>query len=55
MEFEFLKPVSETMLAHCELLADQHLGSHLVKHTEKGGMPDLDQIDMALVVVHEHS
>lgn len=54
MEFEFLKPVSDTMLAHCELLADQHLGSHLVKHTEKGGMPDLDQIDMALVVVHEH-
>ena len=54
MEFEFLKPVSDTMLAHCELLADQHLGVHLVKHTEKNGMPDLDQIDMALIVVHEH-
>lgn len=54
MEFEFLKPVSDTMLAHCELLADQHLGSRLVKHTEKGGIPDLAQIDMALVVVHEH-
>ena len=54
MEFEFLKPVSDTILAHCELLADQHLGSQLYKHTEKNGIPDLDAVDMALIVVLEH-
>ncbi|MFM1807818.1 MAG: hypothetical protein RLZZ242_543, partial [Bacteroidota bacterium] len=54
MDFEFLKPVSDTILAHCELLASQHLGSHLLKHTEKGGLPDLDQVDLALVIVQEH-
>jgi len=54
MEFEFLKPVSDTILSHCELLANQHLGSQLYKHTEKNGIPDLEAVDMALIVVLEH-
>ena len=41
MAFDFLKPVGQRVLAHCELLPPQALGQVIYKHTEQDGLPVL--------------
>ncbi len=53
MAFDFLVPVEDKALAHCELLPQQALGKTIRKHTRKTGLPDLDSITFAIVGVHE--
>ncbi len=53
MAFDFLVPVSEKVLAHNALLAPQALGNNIQLHTPKNGIPDLDNVDVALIGVRE--
>ena len=53
MAFDFLLPVSEMALAHCELLPPQSLGKNIHKHTEKKGLPVLANASFALLGVLE--
>ncbi|AXG68241.1 formimidoylglutamase [Kordia sp. SMS9] len=40
MEFEFLSPVNDLLMAHNELLPKQALGNHIDIHTSKHGIPE---------------
>lgn len=53
MAFDFLVPVSNKVLAHCELLPPQALGNNIHKHTERKGLPVLAGASMAILGVHE--
>ena len=53
MNFNFLSPVSDSVLAHKELLSQQALGRKIEIHSRQKGMPDLDNVDMAIVGVLE--
>lgn len=54
MNFNFLSPVSDSVLAHKELLPQQTLGRRFKIHTEQHGIPDLDDVDIAIIGVLEH-
>ena len=41
MAFDFLVPVEDKVLAHCELLPEQALGKHVQIHTVRDGLPVL--------------
>ncbi|SHI69340.1 formimidoylglutamase [Pseudozobellia thermophila] len=53
MELDFLVPVEDKVLAHCELLPQQALGKHLRIHTQRDGLPDLKGVDIAIIGVNE--
>lgn len=53
MAFDFLVPVDEKLLAHCELLPPQALGNNIQKHSAKRGLPVLAMASFALLGVHE--
>ncbi len=53
MAFEYLVPVDDRALAHCELLPPQALGKNIHKHTSKGGVPVLTNASFAIVGVNE--
>jgi arginase family enzyme len=53
MAFDFLVPVADKVLAHCELLPAQALGKNIHKHTKKKGLPVLANASMAIVGVLE--
>jgi arginase family enzyme len=53
MAFDFLQPVGKRVLAHCEMLPAQALGSQIYKHTEKDGLPVLAGATFALLGVNE--
>lgn len=53
MNFNFLSPVSDAVLAHKELLPQQALGRKIMAHSRQNGLPDLDNIDIAIVGVLE--
>lgn len=53
MAFDFLKPVSQKVLAHCELMPAQALGRLIYKHTEQDGLPVLAGATFAIVGVYE--
>ncbi len=53
MAFDFLIPVQERVLAHCELLPPQSLGRHIYKHTKKEGLPVLANASFAILGVLE--
>ena len=53
MAFDFLVPVANKVLAHCELLPPQALGNNIHKHTERKGLPVLAGASMAILGVHE--
>ncbi len=53
MAFDFLVPVEDKVLAHCELLPPQALGNNIHKHTSKKGLPVLAYASFALIGVHE--
>ena len=54
MNFNFLSPVSDSVLAHNELLHQQAIGRQLHIHTEQEGLPDLDGVNIAIIGVREH-
>ena len=54
MNFNFLSPVSEMVLAHNELLQDQALGKRLKVHSKQHGIPDLEGIKLAIIGVIEN-
>lgn len=53
MNFNFLSPVSDTVLAHNELLSQQALGKKIKIHSTQLGIPDLDGVDIAILGVIE--
>ncbi|MCA0132973.1 formimidoylglutamase [Winogradskyella alexanderae] len=53
MNFNFLSPVSDIVLAHKELLAPQALGKKIKVHSKQHGIPDLDDVRLALIGVKE--
>lgn len=54
MVFNFLSPVSDEVLAHNELLSDQALGKKLKIHSKQFGIPDLDDVKIAILGVLEN-
>ncbi len=54
MNFNFLSPVSDNVLAHNELLSMQALGRKLRIHSQQHGIPDLDDVDIAILGVIEN-
>lgn len=53
MAFDFLVPVEDKILAHCELLPDQSLGKNIHKHTVRDGLPVLAIASIAIIGVKE--
>lgn len=54
MNFNFLTPVSDLVLAHNELLSQQALGRKLRVHSKHNGVPDLEGVNVALIGVLEN-
>ena len=54
MNFNFLSPVSDLVLAHNELLSSQSLGRKLRIHSSQNGIPDLDGVKVAIIGVLEN-
>lgn len=54
MNFNFLTPVSDAVLAHNELIAQQALGKKIKIHSRQNGIPDLDDVQLAIIGVQEH-
>lgn len=54
MNFNFLSPVPDSVLAHNELLPDQSLGKRLKIHSKLNGIPDLEDVQIALIGVLEN-
>ncbi|MBU2995434.1 formimidoylglutamase [Cellulophaga baltica] len=53
MAFDFLVPVNDKLLAHCELLPAQALGNKIHKHTSKDGLPEMAKASFAIIGVNE--
>jgi arginase family enzyme len=54
MNFNFLSPVSDTVLAHNELLSQQALGRKIKVHSAQKGIPDLEDVKIAIIGVLEN-
>ena len=54
MDFNFLSPVSDTVLAHNQLLPNQALGKKIKIHSAQNGLPDLDDVQIAIIGVLEN-
>jgi len=54
MNFSFLSPVQDLVLAHNELLSTQVLGRKLRIHSQQHGIPDLEDVKIAIVGVLEN-
>ncbi|OUR94364.1 arginase [Flavobacteriales bacterium 34_180_T64] len=54
MNFNFLSPVSDEVMAHNELLSQQALGRKLKIHSKQNGIPDLDDVKIAIIGVLEN-
>lgn len=54
MNFNFLSPVPDSVLAHNELLSAQALGRKLKIHSAQNGIPDLDGVKIAIIGVLEN-
>ncbi|MDU8885720.1 formimidoylglutamase [Yeosuana sp. MJ-SS3] len=54
MNFNFLSPVSDSVLAHIQLQAKQALGRKLKIHSLQNGIPDLDDVQIAIIGVLEN-
>ncbi len=54
MNFNFLTPVSDAVLAHNELAAQQALGKKIKVHSRQNGIPDLEGVQMAIIGVQEN-
>ena len=54
MNFNFLSPVQDLVLAHNELLSTQVFGRKLKIHSKRNGIPDLDDVKIAIIGVLEN-
>ncbi|MBP0903144.1 formimidoylglutamase [Mariniflexile gromovii] len=54
MNFNFLSPVSDVVLAHNELLSLQALGRKIRIHSAQKGIPDLEGVQIAMLGVLEN-
>ena len=54
MDFNFLSPVSDSVLAHNELRSLQTIGKKIRIHSKQNGIPNLDTVDIAIVGVLEN-
>jgi formiminoglutamase len=54
MNFNFLSPVQDLVLAHNELLSIQVLGRKLKIHSQQNGIPDLGNVKIAIIGVLEN-
>jgi len=54
MDFSFLSPVQDLILAHNELLSTQTLGRKIKIHSQQHGIPDLNGVDMVIIGVSEN-
>ena len=54
MNFNFLAPVSESVLAHSELLSNQVVGKKIQIHSSQNGIPELEGADLAIIGVAEN-
>jgi len=54
MNFNFLTPVSDSVLAHNELIAQQALGKKIKVHSNQNGIPDLENVQIAIIGVKEN-
>lgn len=54
MNFNFLSPVADAVLAHNELLSEQALGKKIKIHSSQQGIPDLDGVKLVIVGVKEN-
>lgn len=54
MDFNYLAPVSDSVLAHNELLPLQSIGKKLKIHTQAHGIPNLNNVNIALIGVLEN-
>lgn len=53
MNIEFLTPVSNAVLAHKEVLPSQALGNSIQIHTLTDGVPELENVKLAIIGVKE--
>ena len=51
MNFNFLSPVPDTVLAHNQLLAPLSLGRKIKIHSEQNGIPDLENVNIVILGV----
>ncbi|PTX58545.1 arginase family enzyme [Kordia periserrulae] len=55
MEFEFLSPVNDLLIAHNELLSKQALGNQIDIHSSKNGIPEsIETAKFAIIAVLEN-
>jgi arginase family enzyme len=54
MNFNFLSPVSDAVLAHNELLSLQAVGKKIKVHSNQHGIPDLEDVKIAIIGVLEN-
>jgi len=54
MNFNFLSPVSDSVLAHNELLSEQALGKKIKIHSSQNGIPDLEGVTIVIIGVKEN-
>ena len=54
MNFNFLSPVPDSVLAHNELLSPQALGQKFRIHSMQNGIPDLEGVQLAILGVLEN-
>jgi len=53
MNFEYLNPVDEALLAHAKMQSNETFGQCINIYTKKNGFPDLNNIKIAIVGVEE--
>ncbi len=53
MNFDYLFPVDDTVLAHTMLLSDQSMGHFIDIHTKQNGIPDLEGVRLVIIAVEE--
>ncbi|MGV6830689.1 MAG: formimidoylglutamase [bacterium] len=54
MSLEFLSPVADKVVAHTQLLPQQALGKRIAIHSKQQGLPELENIKLAIVGVSEN-
>lgn len=54
MDFEFLRPVEQQLFEEIVSAESHNLGSQLLVHTQSSGIPDLENVQIAIVSVNEN-
>lgn len=54
MDFEFLRPLEQQLYEETVSAESHNLGSQLLVHTQASGIPDLDNVKIAIVSVNEN-